>query len=240
MKRLLIATVLMMVVLAVVAAPAFAYLDQGSGYAATTAPTVAVPHAGILGVATAQGTAAQVAMFRGRGMHIATVPVSHGGTSVIIALLLAVVIGDRRLCPRHLLGARPPPSPPSRRACPPSSPTPIRGTRLPSRCCLEMGQVRGPSLSKAGRCDHNDREGPLAEVMTSAVGRRGPGDGARRSSMPDRPSRRLSDATSSDDRANTWRTRPGVCRRLDHTGRPLASRLGAAGRGGAERYLIGR
>ena len=93
MKRFLIATVLMLVVLAVVAAPAFAYLDQGSGYAATTAPTVAVPHAGILGVATAQGTAAQVAMIRGRGMQIATVPASHGGTSIIIALLLAVVIG---------------------------------------------------------------------------------------------------------------------------------------------------
>ncbi len=95
MKRFLIAVVLMtVVVLAVVAAPAFAYLDpQGSGYAATTAPTVAVPHAGILGVAVAQGKAAQVAMGRGRGVNIATVPVTHGGANVAIALLLAVVIG---------------------------------------------------------------------------------------------------------------------------------------------------
>ena len=94
MKRFLIATVLTMVVLAVVAAPAFAYLDaRGAGSPATSAPTVAVPHAGILGVATTQGTAARVAMFPGRGMHVGTVPVTHGGTSVAIALLLAVVIG---------------------------------------------------------------------------------------------------------------------------------------------------
>jgi len=94
MKRSLIATVLIMVVLAVAAAPAFAYLDsQGAGSAATAAPTVAIPHAGFLSVAAAQGRTAPVAMFRGRGMRVAMVPVGYGGTGVAITLLLAVVIG---------------------------------------------------------------------------------------------------------------------------------------------------
>ena len=94
MKRLLIALVLAMVATAVAVAPAYAYRDaQGASYTATTAPTVTVPHAGILGVATTEGAAARVVVFRGRGMNIATVPVSHGGTGVAIALLLAAVIG---------------------------------------------------------------------------------------------------------------------------------------------------
>lgn len=94
MKRLLVVLVLAMVATAVAAAPAYAYLDaQGAGSAATTAPTVTVPHAGILGVATTQGKAAQVAMFRGRGTHIGMVPASHGGTGVGIAALLVLVIG---------------------------------------------------------------------------------------------------------------------------------------------------
>ena len=93
MKRFLIATVLMVVVLAVVAAPAFAYLDQGSGYTATTAPTVAVPHPGILGVATPQGKTARVVVFRGHGVNSATVPMTHGSANVAIALLLVAVIG---------------------------------------------------------------------------------------------------------------------------------------------------
>jgi hypothetical protein len=108
MKRLLVVLVLAMVATAVAAAPAYAYLDaQGAAYTPTTAPTVTVPHAGILGVAATQGKAAQVAMFRGGGMHVGMVPASHGGTGVAIALLLAIVVGvavyaivtDRRQAP---------------------------------------------------------------------------------------------------------------------------------------------
>jgi hypothetical protein len=94
MKRLLVVLVLAMVATAVAAAPAYAYLDaQGAAYTATTAPTVTVPHAGILGVATTQGKAAQVALFRGGGMHVGMVPASHGGTGVGIAAILVLVIG---------------------------------------------------------------------------------------------------------------------------------------------------
>ncbi len=118
MKRLLVVLVLAMVATAVAAAPAYAYLDaQGASYTATTAPTVTVPHAGILGVATTQGNTTQVALFRGRGTPIGMVPASHGGTGVAIALLLAVVIGgavyamatDRRQTPAK--SAKPAPLP---------------------------------------------------------------------------------------------------------------------------------
>ena len=89
MKRLLIAVVLMMVVLAVVAAPAFAYLDSQGGPVGAPHVTVAAHHGGA-GAAT---TAGRLAVVRGRGVHITTVPVTHGGANVAIALLLAAVIG---------------------------------------------------------------------------------------------------------------------------------------------------
>jgi len=89
MKRLLIAVVLMTVVLAVAAAPAFAYLDAAGGPVGAPQATVAA-HQGGAGAAT---TSVRVVMNRGRGMQIATVPVSHDGTGVAIALLLAAAIG---------------------------------------------------------------------------------------------------------------------------------------------------
>ena len=107
MKRLLIAVVLAMVVLAVVAAPAFAYLDSQAG-APVGAPhaVVADAHHHAAGIAT--GKATRVVMIHGRrGLPSEAVPMSKSATGVSIALLLALVIGgaayglatDRRKAP---------------------------------------------------------------------------------------------------------------------------------------------
>jgi hypothetical protein len=94
MKRLLVVLVLTLVVVAVAASPAYAYLDaHGAGSAATTAPTVTVPHAGILGVSATDGRIAQAAMTRGRGLPNGVVPASRGGAGAIVVMILAVVIG---------------------------------------------------------------------------------------------------------------------------------------------------
>ncbi len=90
MKRLLVVLLLALAVLAVTASPALAYLDAQAGGPDGAAHATVAAHQGGAGAATAGG---RVAMVRGRGIHIATVPASHGGASVAIALLLAAVIG---------------------------------------------------------------------------------------------------------------------------------------------------
>ncbi len=94
MKRLLIAVVLMMVVLAVVAAPAFAYLDSQAGAPVGAPHAVAdAHHHSSADVATAAGKTAPVVVFRAHGRHIGMVPASTGGNALSIALLALLVIG---------------------------------------------------------------------------------------------------------------------------------------------------
>ena len=98
MKRLLIAVVLMMAVLAVVAAPAFAYLDSQAGTPVGT--PVGTPHTiadahhhSSAGAAATAGKTARVFVFRAHGRHIGMVPASTGGNALSIALLALLVIG---------------------------------------------------------------------------------------------------------------------------------------------------
>ena len=103
MKRLLIAVVLIMLVTAVAASPAFAYLSAQAGGPVVSASPAGAPvtashaaaaaHRGIVGLATAGGGTVQATRILGRGLPGGTIPASHGGTGVLIALLLAVVIG---------------------------------------------------------------------------------------------------------------------------------------------------
>ena len=94
MKRLLIAVVLMMAVLAVVAAPAFAYLDSQAGTpigAPVGAPhTIAdAHHHSSADVVATSGKTAQIVKFHAHGRHIGMVPASTGSS----ALLALLVIG---------------------------------------------------------------------------------------------------------------------------------------------------
>ncbi len=103
MKRLLVALVLAMMVLAVAASPAFAYLSAQAGGPVVSASPAGAPvmasHAAVLahqrsvGVITAGGGTAQATRILARGVPGGTLPASHGGTGILIALLLAVVIG---------------------------------------------------------------------------------------------------------------------------------------------------
>ncbi len=94
MKRLLIALVLMMVVLAVVAAPAFAYRDSQAGAPVGAPHGVAdAQHHHAVGAAATGGKTAHVVMLRAHGRHIVTVPASTSGSALSIALLAVLVIG---------------------------------------------------------------------------------------------------------------------------------------------------
>ena len=93
MKRVLIAVVLMMVVLAVAAAPAFAYLDSQAGAPVGAPHGVADAHHHAAGTAATTGKTARVAMFRAHGRHIVTVPANTSGGALSIALLAVLVIG---------------------------------------------------------------------------------------------------------------------------------------------------
>ena len=94
MKRLLVVLVLSMVVLAVVAAPAYAYKDPLGASTAATAPTVATSHTGIVGtVHTGGRTVPAGVVIRGRGLSYGVLTANHAASGVTIAALLVVVIG---------------------------------------------------------------------------------------------------------------------------------------------------
>ena len=107
---------------------------------------------------------------RGRGIHIATVPASHGGASVAIALLLAAVIGGAvyALATYRRRG-------PAKSAEPTACPLQVRRGSEAQGCLAAAPCTWGPparsSLSKAGRYDRNDREGPCAVPLTAGTDR---------------------------------------------------------------------
>jgi hypothetical protein len=82
-----------MVVLAVAAAPVFAYRDSQAGTPVGTLHGVADAHHHAPGTAATSGKTARVAAFRAHGRHIVTVPATASGSVLSITLLAVLVIG---------------------------------------------------------------------------------------------------------------------------------------------------